>query len=253
MDGFSPNSGVIVLAATNRPDVLDKALLRPGRFDRRVAVQPPDRQGRLEILRVHTRSVPLAARRRPRLDRLDDARHGRRRSRQPRQRGGAAGCAAQPQERRDGRLHGRGREDRAGRRAARDDDAGRPPAHRLSRGRARARWHADARGRPRAQGLDHPARHGAGRHVLVARRRPLQLRRGLSQGPPAGCAGGPRRRGARLRQHYLGRRVRPPAGHGDRTPDGRALGHEPGHRAGRSARRRRAAGRCCPASPRPRS
>ncbi len=60
MDGFSPNSGVIVLAATNRPDVLDKALLRPGRFDRRVAVQPPDRQGRLEILGVHTRSVPLA-------------------------------------------------------------------------------------------------------------------------------------------------------------------------------------------------
>jgi cell division protease FtsH len=59
MDGFSPNSGVIVLAATNRPDVLDKALLRPGRFDRRVVVQPPDRQGRLEILQVHTRSVPL--------------------------------------------------------------------------------------------------------------------------------------------------------------------------------------------------
>ena len=60
MDGFSPNSGVIVLAATNRPDVLDKALLRPGRFDRRVSVQPPDRQGRLEILQVHTRSVPLS-------------------------------------------------------------------------------------------------------------------------------------------------------------------------------------------------
>jgi cell division protease FtsH len=51
---------VIVLAATNRPDVLDKALLRPGRFDRRVSVQPPDRQGRVEILKVHTRSVPLA-------------------------------------------------------------------------------------------------------------------------------------------------------------------------------------------------
>jgi cell division protease FtsH len=59
MDGFTPNSGVIVLAATNRPDVLDKALLRPGRFDRRVVVQPPDRQGRLEILQVHTRGVPL--------------------------------------------------------------------------------------------------------------------------------------------------------------------------------------------------
>jgi cell division protease FtsH len=60
MDGFDPTSGVIVLGATNRPDVLDPALLRPGRFDRRVAVQPPDGQGREMILRVHTRSVPLA-------------------------------------------------------------------------------------------------------------------------------------------------------------------------------------------------
>src|SRR4029453_587468 len=60
MDGFDPSTGVIVLAATNRPDVLDAALLRPGRFDRRVAVQPPDRVGRHRILEVHTRGVPLA-------------------------------------------------------------------------------------------------------------------------------------------------------------------------------------------------
>jgi cell division protease FtsH len=60
MDGFDSSTGVIVIAATNRPDVLDQALLRPGRFDRRVAVQPPDRTGREAILRVHTRSVPLA-------------------------------------------------------------------------------------------------------------------------------------------------------------------------------------------------
>ena len=60
MDGFDSSSGVIVLGATNRPDVLDPALLRPGRFDRRVAVQPPDSKGREMILRVHTRSVPLA-------------------------------------------------------------------------------------------------------------------------------------------------------------------------------------------------
>jgi len=59
MDGFDSSTGVIVIAATNRPDVLDQALLRPGRFDRRVAVQPPDRNGREAILRVHTRSVPL--------------------------------------------------------------------------------------------------------------------------------------------------------------------------------------------------
>jgi len=60
MDGFDSREGVIVLAATNRPDVLDPALLRPGRFDRRVTVQPPDRRGRAAILRIHTRNVPLA-------------------------------------------------------------------------------------------------------------------------------------------------------------------------------------------------
>jgi cell division protease FtsH len=59
MDGFDGSTSVIVLGATNRPDILDKALLRPGRFDRRVTVQPPDRNGRSLILEVHTRSVPL--------------------------------------------------------------------------------------------------------------------------------------------------------------------------------------------------
>jgi len=59
MDGFDPATNVIVLGATNRPDVLDPALLRPGRFDRRVTVSPPDRVGREAILRVHTRGVPL--------------------------------------------------------------------------------------------------------------------------------------------------------------------------------------------------
>jgi cell division protease FtsH len=61
MDGFDASTGVIVLAATNRPDVLDPALLRPGRFDRRVTVQAPDKDGREQILRVHTRLVPLAS------------------------------------------------------------------------------------------------------------------------------------------------------------------------------------------------
>jgi cell division protease FtsH len=60
MDGFSSREGIIVLAATNQPDVLDKALLRPGRFDRRVVVNLPDRNGREAILKVHTRQVPLA-------------------------------------------------------------------------------------------------------------------------------------------------------------------------------------------------
>jgi cell division protease FtsH len=60
MDGFDSSTGVIVIGATNRPDVLDRALLRPGRFDRRVTVSPPDRYGRAAILKVHARNVPLA-------------------------------------------------------------------------------------------------------------------------------------------------------------------------------------------------
>ena len=60
MDGFESNDGVILLAATNRPDVLDQALLRPGRFDRQVVVDRPDVRGREGILRVHTRKIPLA-------------------------------------------------------------------------------------------------------------------------------------------------------------------------------------------------
>jgi cell division protease FtsH len=60
MDGFESSTAVVVLGATNRPEILDPALLRPGRFDRRVAVQPPDRAGRAKILAVHSRSMPLA-------------------------------------------------------------------------------------------------------------------------------------------------------------------------------------------------
>ncbi len=61
MDGFSGSEGVVVIAATNRAEVLDPALLRPGRFDRTVTVSPPDREGRRAILAIHTRDVPLAA------------------------------------------------------------------------------------------------------------------------------------------------------------------------------------------------
>ena len=60
LDGFHQESGVVVIAATNRPDILDAALLRPGRFDRQVTVDLPDRAGRLQILEVHARDKPLA-------------------------------------------------------------------------------------------------------------------------------------------------------------------------------------------------
>ena len=74
MDGFESNEGVIMIAATNRPDVLDPALLRPGRFDRRVVVPRPDLRGRIAILNVHTRRVNLIGRRRPRRGREGHAR-----------------------------------------------------------------------------------------------------------------------------------------------------------------------------------
>src|SRR5437762_2484943 len=60
MDGFEANAGVIVVAATNRPEVLDRALLRPGRFDRQVVIDAPDLGGREAILRIHARGKPLA-------------------------------------------------------------------------------------------------------------------------------------------------------------------------------------------------
>ena len=59
MDGFSTDSGVIILAATNRPDVLDSALLRPGRFDRQISIDKPDLKGREEIFKVHIRPLKL--------------------------------------------------------------------------------------------------------------------------------------------------------------------------------------------------
>ncbi|PWV36541.1 MAG: AAA family ATPase, partial [Desulfurococcaceae archaeon] len=60
MEGIKPLRGVVVIAATNRPDLLDPALLRPGRFDRIIKIPPPDRKARVEILKIHTRKVPLA-------------------------------------------------------------------------------------------------------------------------------------------------------------------------------------------------
>ena len=66
MDGFDVNDGVIVIAATNRPDVLDQALLRPGRFDRQVVVGLPDIRGREQILKVHMKKVPIAPESNPR-------------------------------------------------------------------------------------------------------------------------------------------------------------------------------------------
>ena len=117
MDGFESNEGVILVAATNRPDVLDPALLRPGRFDRRVVVGRPDVQGREAILRVHTKKIPLG-------DNVDLSvlapRHagiGRRRSGQPGERGRAERRPPESQSRHDGRFRTRQGQNPDGRRA----------------------------------------------------------------------------------------------------------------------------------------
>ena len=74
MDGFDVKGGVILIAATNRPDILDPALLRPGRFDRQIVIDRPDLEGRKGILRVHGRGKPFAPGRRARHDRAPYAR-----------------------------------------------------------------------------------------------------------------------------------------------------------------------------------
>ena len=102
MDGFESHVGIVVIAATNRQDILDPALLRPGRFDRQVTVGNPDLKGREAILRVHARKVAMDPARQSPLDRARNARFLRRGSGQCRQRGGAVrrACGTQSGHRR---------------------------------------------------------------------------------------------------------------------------------------------------------
>ena len=235
MDGFESNVAVIVLGATNRPEILDAALLRPGRFDRRIAVPPPDREGRAQILGVHTRSLPLAED--VSLDRLaattpgmvgaDLANLANEAALMAARRGHDKVEMADFTDAMEKIVLGSPARHGALRRGA--------PARRLPRGRARARRHAHARRRPRPQGLDHPARPGAGRHVRGPRRRPLQLRGGVAAGEDRGRARRPRRGGDRVRDDHHGRGVRHPAAHADRARDGRPVGDEPRDRPDRRA------------------
>ena len=232
MDGFSGSEGVIVIASTNRPEVLDSALLRPGRFDRRVTVNPPDQTGRRLILEVHTRGVPLAedvdlqaiAASTPGMVGADlrnlvneAALTAARRNHEKVQLADFTDSLEKivlGAERRIVLSHGR---------------AG---AHRLPRVGPRPPRHAPTRRRPRAQDLDHPARAGARRHVPEPRERPLRLLRRLPEGAPDRLAGRPRRRAPDLRRPDDRRRVRPRAGDAHRPRDGRAVGDVRRGRAG---------------------
>ena len=234
MDGFDPSSGVIVISATNRPELLDPALLRPGRFDRRVAVQPPDTVGRRKILEVHTRSVPLA----------DDVNLDRLAATTPGMvgadianvvnEGGADRRPARPRRGHDERPARRAGEARARHRTADPAQRAGPQAHRVSRSRSRTRRHADAWRRPGPQGLDHPARDRLGRHPLRAGGRPLQLRPPVPARQDRRRVGRPSSRGDRLQRDHDRRAERHQAGDRTRTQHGRSVGDErpdrPGHR-----------------------
>ena len=169
MDGFEGNEGIIVIAATNRPDVLDPALLRPGRFDRQVVVPLPDVRGREQILRVHMRRVPLD----------DDVKPGLIARGTP----GFSGAdlanlvneAALFAARANKRIVGMDEFERAkdkimmgAERRSMVMSEDEKTHDRLSRGGPRHRRHDRSRARPGLQGHDHPARSRAGRYAVPA-------------------------------------------------------------------------------------
>ncbi len=162
MDGFDSSKGVIIMAATNRPEVLDAALLRAGRFDRQVVVDKPDVKGREAILRVHARNVTLAPDRGPARARRPHPRHGGGGPRQHHQRGGAP-RRPQGQGRRGHGRPRRGRRPRDRRARAPEPRAVREGARhrRAPRDRPRPGRLVPAPRRSRAQGHDHPARRRA--------------------------------------------------------------------------------------------
>ena len=172
MDGFELKDNVILIAATNRPDILDPALLRPGRFDRQIVVDRPDRVGRRKILEVHTKGKPLA--REIDLDTLAAGTPGfhRRRPRQPRQRGRPPRRPARQEADRPGGAGGR---DHARDRRPREEDAAalgdRAEDHGLPRDGPRPRRPLPGRDRRNPQDLDHQPRPGARLHHLAARAR----------------------------------------------------------------------------------
>ena len=175
MDGFETNLGVIVMAATNRPDILDPALLRPGRFDRQVYVTLPDVRGREQILNVHMRKVPVGqdiradilARGTPGFSGADLANLVNEAALFAARRNGRVVEMVDFEKAKDKIMMGPERKSHGHAR-------GRAPQHRLPRGRPRAGRQADAQDRPGAQGDHHPARPRAGRDDAAARRRPLQ-------------------------------------------------------------------------------
>ena len=227
MDGFDVKGGVILIAATNRPDILDPALLRPGRFDRQIAVDRPDMQGRLEILKVHQKGKPVApdvdlsavARRTPGFTGADLANVLNE---------AALLTARSDKKLIDNHIAGRGDRPRRGGPAEADPDhvgQGKED-HRVPRGRSRPGRGGLAELRPGPQDHDPVPRPGARLHHGPAGRGQV-LHHAQRDARPAGVhAGRPRGRGARLPRpdHRRGQRHREGHGHGPR--DGHAVRHD---------------------------
>ena len=205
MDGFETTTHVIVIAATNRPDVLDPALLRPGRFDRHVMLDRPDIRGRRAILEVHSRNKPLD----PGVDLEVLAKQTPgvlgRRPLQPHQRGRHPGRAPEPEADQHAAPRG-GDRPRHRRPGAQEPDDQRPGEdhHRLSRDGPRPGRDDPGAHRPGAQDLDRQPRHGFGMDALAAHRGQVPGQQGRAPRPARPDARWPLRRGPHPRrgQHH---------------------------------------------------
>ena len=234
LDGFDARVGVILVAATNRPEILDPALLRAGRFDRQVLVDRPDKPARLEILKLHARKVTMESS--ADLDVIAQMTAGFVGADLANIINEAALLGVRQNKDKVGhrRAAGGGRTRR--RRAGEEEPravARREEARRLPRAGTRAGGDGAARQRQRPQDLDHPARRrGARLHDAAADRGPLpdDRKRAGEQGGDA--AGRTRRRGADLRRGLDRRARRPEQGDRHRAQHGQDLRHEPAAGAG---------------------
>ena len=198
MDGFEANEGVIIIAATNRPDVLDPALLRPGRFDRQIVVPNPDVAGREKILKVHMRKVPLApdvdpkviARGTPGFSGADLANLVNEAALLAARRNKRLVTQAEFEDAKDKVMMGAER-----RSMIMTEEEKLATAY--HEGGPRPGQHARAEQRSAAQGDDHPARPRAGRHHEPARARPPQLLQAVVRGAHRHHVRRTRRRAAR--------------------------------------------------------
>ena len=227
MDGFELKDNIILIAATNRPDILDPALLRPGRFDRQIVVDRPDRRGRREVLEVHSKGKPLA-KEIERFDVLAASTPGFTGADLANVINEAALLAARRGHKMIGQDELEGRDhagDQPAPRRSRGSSPRRSQDHRLPRDGPRARRLLPRGHRRRAQDLDRLARTSARVHDLAAVGGPLPDHQGHADGPDGHDPRGPRGGRARLPRGDDRRGERPGEGHAHVQADDHAVRH----------------------------